>query len=165
MAEAVGKASGLIIECKWPNDLLVKGRKIAGILLEAAMRQDKLDFVVIGIGVNVNQTRFPQELRGKATSLRNALGTALDRGALFRAIVQNLEHHYHRLSSSGFESVVSEWLSRTSMLNRKITVSMHGSPVSGVVKGLNLRGGLILNSHGEEHVLFAGDVSILEGYS
>jgi BirA family biotin operon repressor/biotin-[acetyl-CoA-carboxylase] ligase len=162
-AEAVEMASGLTVECKWPNDLLVGGRKIAGILLEAAMHQNKLEFVVIGLGLNVNQTSFPEALREKATSLKSASGTSLDRASLFRTVVETLEDHYRRLSRSGFQAVVSQWMSRSSMINRRITVSMHGSPVSGVVKGLNPRGGLILHAHGEERVLFAGDVSILEG--
>jgi BirA family biotin operon repressor/biotin-[acetyl-CoA-carboxylase] ligase len=165
VAEAVEESSGMTVECKWPNDLLVGGRKIAGFLLEASTRQNKLDFVVLGVGINVNQTRFPESIGEKATSLKTASGESHDRASLFRTVVKALEDHYARFSSSGFESVVAQWLSRSSMLNRRISVSMHGAPVSGIVKGLSREGGLILLTGGEERVLFAGDVSILEGYS
>ena len=165
VAEAVEKASGLTVECKWPNDLLVGGRKFAGILLEASTQQNRVDFVVIGIGINVNQTRFPEPIGETATSLKNASGRTLDRASLFRSVVEALEYHYTHLSSSGFQSVVPQWLSRSSMLNKRISVSTHGTPLSGVVKGLSREGGLILQTGNEERILFAGDVSILGGYS
>ena len=165
IADAIEKTTGLAIDCKWPNDLLVDRRKVAGILLEGSMQQTRLDFVVIGVGINVNQTRFPDHLRDRATSLKIACRRNIERPVLFREIVAALERHYFSLSTSGFHSVVPQWLSRSSMLNKRISVSLSGTPLSGIVKGVTENGGLILHAGGTEQVLFAGDVSILEGYA
>ena len=161
VAQAIERATSLKVECKWPNDLLINGKKVAGILLEGSVKENQLEFVVVGIGVNVNQVAFLGDLEGKATSLRLAIGKDLDRNALFREILNSLENNYKTLSSSGFKTVLPLWMARSSMINRQISVSEHGSVISGVVRGLSPEGGLILESPQGAKTLFAGDVTIL----
>ena len=161
VAKAVEDSTGLRVECKWPNDLLVNGRKFAGILLEGAVKENALEYVVVGIGLNVNQLKFDGDLEHRATSLRRECGREIDRPGLFRSILASLELYYHEIISSNAQAILPSWLSHCTMLNKQISVSTNGSIISGVVKGLSREGGLILQSDGSEQTLYAGDVTIV----
>jgi BirA family biotin operon repressor/biotin-[acetyl-CoA-carboxylase] ligase len=161
VADAVERTTKLHVDCKWPNDLLIRGKKFAGILLEGSVKQSAIEYVVIGIGVNVNQQTFAGELQKTATSLRLEARSELDRTRLFRDILGSLEQHYALLNSRGFENILSRWLARSTMINKEISVSEHGQVISGVVKGVSPDGGLILKSNGLTRTLFAGDVTIV----
>ena len=162
VAEAIEKTTGLAVECKWPNDLIIGGKKLAGILLEGSLKEESVDYVVIGIGLNVNQTDFPPDLASRATSLRLESGRDVDRAELLRTILRTLEEHYRTIMKQGFHAILPLWLSRTHMINRQITVSQDGTTLSGVVTGLSPEGALILRTNGTEKTLYAGDVSIVE---
>jgi len=161
IAEAVEKSTGLAVECKWPNDLLVRNKKVAGILLEGSYSQSKVDWIVIGIGLNVNQTVFPADLESKATSLKLMAGRDIDRIALFHRILENLEQSYRAGTRTGFHSILPQWTARTRMIDKKISVMERGTLLSGTVKGVSPDGGLVLQSDGSERTIFAGDVTIL----
>ncbi len=161
VAQAIEKATNLKVECKWPNDLLINNHKVAGILIESALSKSKVDFVVIGVGINVNQREFPPDLMQKATSLSLETKKQVDRAQLFREILAVLEQHYAKSSATGFQSVVPFWQERSTIINKPITVSQSGTVVSGIVKGLSKEGGLVLRVNGSEKTLFAGDVTIL----
>lgn len=161
VAQAIEKVTNLNVECKWPNDLLINKQKVAGILIESALSQSKVDFVVIGVGINVNQREFPPDLMQKATSLSLEARTQIDRAHLFREILSVLEQHYTKSYATGFQSIVPFWQERSTIINKPITVSQSGTIVSGVVKGLSKEGGLVLRVNGSEKTLFAGDVTIL----
>jgi BirA family biotin operon repressor/biotin-[acetyl-CoA-carboxylase] ligase len=160
-AQAIEKTTGLKVECKWPNDLLVNKKKIAGILLEGSVQNGVVDYIVIGLGINVNQMQFPNDLLQKATSLKLELHKEIDRPSLFKEILSSLEIHYRHSASTGFESVLPFWSERSTMLNKSILVSQAGNVSSGIVKGLTRDGGLILQTAGAERTFFAGDVTIL----
>jgi len=162
VAEAIERFCGVSTECKWPNDLLIAGRKVAGILLESSFKQEMVDYVVIGIGLNVNQTQFPVEIERRATSLRLASGGPIDRPGLFREIMTTLEDRYDRLAIEGYDSIVPQWLRRSPMIGREIEVSQNGTVISGVVRGIGAEGALLLESAGMVRGLVAGDVTILE---
>ncbi len=162
VAQAIEAVTGLNVDCKWPNDILYKGKKVAGILIEGSVKQNAVDYVVIGIGVNVNQVRFDGELSTKASSLRMEARKEIDRAVLFREILKGLESDYMSFQTSGFQSVVPQWLARSSMVNRTISISQQGNTISGVVKGLSADGGLVLQTNGAEKTVFAGDVTVLQ---
>jgi BirA family transcriptional regulator, biotin operon repressor / biotin---[acetyl-CoA-carboxylase] ligase len=161
-AQAVEQTCGVRVECKWPNDLLTDGRKFAGILLEGSVVNGNVDFLVAGIGINVNQVAFPGELQHRATSLAVALGHEVERAALLAAILSSLELLDERLSVAGFTSVVSMWLPYTTMVDKRIVVSQAGVLTEGVVRGLSRDGGLILVTEGQERTYYAGDITIVE---
>ena len=161
MSQAIEKTTNLRVECKWPNDLLINKKKVAGILIEGSVQQNIVDYVVIGVGVNVNQTQFSDDLLHKATSLRLESNQEIDRLTLFREILTSLENFYTQTERTGFHSVIPSWLERTTMINKPIAVSQHGNVLTGVVKGLSKDGGLILKTNNSEQILFAGDVTIL----
>jgi BirA family biotin operon repressor/biotin-[acetyl-CoA-carboxylase] ligase len=162
VAEAVEKSTGIAVECKWPNDLLIQNKKVAGILLEGSLKEDAVEYVVIGIGLNVNQMIFPSDFAGRATSLRLASGAEIDRAGLLRSILRSLESHYLTIMKRGFSVILPLWLSRTRMINKNITVTQDGATLSGVVTGLSPEGALILKTNGTEKTLYAGDVSIVD---
>lgn len=162
VAEAIERFCGVKTECKWPNDLLIGGRKVAGILLESSFKQEMVEYVVIGIGLNVNQTEFPPEIAARATSLRVASGASVDRPGLFREIMTCLEDRYDRLAVEGYDSIVPLWLHRSPMLGRRIEVSQDGAVFTGVVRGIGAEGSLLLETAGQVRGLVAGDVTILD---
>ncbi len=161
VAEAIERQTGLKVECKWPNDLLINKKKVAGILIEGSVKKGIVEHVVVGIGINVNQQAFGNELINKATSLRLESGKELDRPGLFKEVLHSLEKTYHTSAGTAFQSIVPQWLSHTTMINKNISVSLQGNVISGVVKGLSAEGGLILQSNGDEKTVFAGDVTVL----
>ncbi len=161
VSEAVQSLTGITPECKWPNDLLIGGKKVAGILLEGSLKKEELEFVVVGIGINVNQTAFSPEIQNLATSLKLATGTDVNREELFKLILERLEAHYVSLKPGGFEPVLSLWQSRSTMAGKRVSVKSNGSVLTGTVKGLSPEGGLVLRSNGTEHTLLAGDVTVL----
>jgi BirA family biotin operon repressor/biotin-[acetyl-CoA-carboxylase] ligase len=161
VAQAVEKSTGVAVECKWPNDLIFEHKKVAGILLEGAYSNNKVEWIVIGIGINVNQTLFPADLEQKATSLKLVTGREVDRVSLFHNLLEVLEHTYRAGTKSGFQSILPDWIARTHMIDRQISVMENGTLLSGTVKGLSRDGGLVLKSNGGERTLHAGDVTIL----
>jgi BirA family biotin operon repressor/biotin-[acetyl-CoA-carboxylase] ligase len=162
VADAINRTTGLAVQCKWPNDLLVGGKKIAGILLEGSLKESSIDFVVIGIGINVNQREFPPELARKASSLALQSGHDFDREELFREIMRSLESHYRAMLRHGFGGIIPLWVERSGIIGRQVSVSQNGTVLTGTVKGLSGTGALIMENEGVERVLLAGDVCILD---
>ncbi len=161
VAEAIERVSPLKVECKWPNDLLVNNKKIGGILIEGSVKENIVEHVVIGLGINVNQTQFSGDFKTKATSLRLESRQEVDRTKLFREIISLLETQYKGYAKTAFRSVIPLWEKRSTMLNKSILVSQSGNVYSGTVKGLSPEGGLVLDTNGSTRILFAGDVTIL----
>lgn len=162
VAEAIEQVSGLRLSCKWPNDLLIGNRKAVGILVEGALKEETVEFVVLGVGVNVNQLTFPEDLQIKATSLALELGRPVDRVKLFQAILRSLESHYPARSKKHLSAVLPEWTERSALTGRHITVSQNGTVLDGIARGIDERGALLLEHAGETTALLAGEVTILD---
>lgn len=151
---------------KWPNDVLIDGRKVVGILSELA-GADATRAVILGIGVNLNaeSSDFPAELRDKATSLRLATGREVDRAHFTGALLNHLEARYDQLGREGFDPIAAAWRARAPMLGRPIRVQEPGAVVEGTVIDLAEDGALRLRlADGSEHRVVAGDVTVLDGY-
>ena len=161
VAQAVEKATGLDVVCKWPNDLLIRGKKFAGILIEGSVKQNNVEYVVVGIGINVNQRQFAADLASKATSLQLEGKGEIDRAILFRETLVSLESNYTKVSSDGFDSVLPLWLGRTKMLNKPVSVLQQGQTFTGIMKGLSPEGGLVLLADGIEKVLTAPEATVI----
>ena len=154
-------------ELKWPNDVLIDGRKVVGILAElhggAADRA-----VVVGIGVNLNATLedFPEELRDKAGSVSMATGAPVDRAQFAGHLLRALETRYEQWSRDGFAPIAAVWRALTPLIGRRIRVQEPGAIVEGTVVDIDDDGALRLRlAEGGEHRVLAGDVSVLGGYS
>src|SRR5262245_28791038 len=108
---AIAAQAGLNPEIKWPNDILVDGRKVAGILTELNAELDQVKYVILGIGVdvNLNASDFPADLRRSATSLKAEIGKAVSRAGLAVAILRELDNDYARVTGGRFPEVADEW--------------------------------------------------------
>lgn len=167
LEDVVAGAGGAVLDAriKWPNDVLVGGRKICGILTEIEAEADRVSFIVVGIGVNLNcdADAFPPELRDIATSARLAGGARVDRTLFAARLLAELERLYDRFLADGFSALCATWNARAALIGSAVTVSGAGEDVSGTCIGIDADGALLVDAgHGPRRVL-AGDVTIVEG--
>ena len=140
-------------DLKWPNDILLNGEKLAGILLE----RPPGPAVILGVGVNVNQSAA--DLPDGATSLRVELGHPLEREALLAAILNDLANAYDRADREGVDWIVPAWRSRSSMLGKPITFHRDGAPIRGLAEDIGEDGALLVRAaDGTRITLVAGEV-------
>ncbi len=152
-ADALATVTGLTPRLKWPNDVLLGGRKIAGILLESRIGSEPL--VVVGIGVNLNQRRFPPELAGQATSAALATGGPVDPEAVLTALLAAFDGWRGRLEAEGFAAIRARWLGLSDTVGRQ--VSADGQV--GQAVDLDLDGALVLESPSGRRRVVAGEVT------
>ncbi len=151
----------------WPNDVLVNGRKVAGILTEMTADGDRVRCVIVGIGVNLNSLAedFPPDLRDKAVSLRAASGARIDRVVFAGRLLAQLEERYDRFLSQGFAAIQPLWERLSALTGRVVQIDDGVRRYQGVVVGLAEDGTLRLReaAQGEVRVV-AGDVTVVDGY-
>jgi BirA family biotin operon repressor/biotin-[acetyl-CoA-carboxylase] ligase len=159
VARAIELSTSLQTRIKWPNDILVEGKKAAGLLNEMSAETDKVNFVILGIGVNLNMTReqFPDNLRHPATSLFIESGVKVDRTCFVRIMLQELDSLYATFLSEGYDPARKEWLERSRLEGAVVTVADSGKVRRGRVTGIDEYGALLLDS-GEQ--ILSGDVVI-----
>ncbi|HAW60370.1 MAG TPA: biotin--[acetyl-CoA-carboxylase] ligase [Actinobacteria bacterium] len=149
---------------KWPNDVLINDRKVAGILTEMSAEVDRVNFVVLGIGVNANVDSgdFPPDLRPGVVSLSEAVGEKVDRVAILRAVLRRLEEGYLGLQRGEFGPVLNRWRNLCETLGSWVKVAMLEGEIVGEAVDVDEHGGLILRDvSGKERVVHAGDVTVL----
>ena len=145
---------------KWPNDLLVADRKIAGILTELASEPERVDWVVLGVGVNVNaaESDFPEELRPTATSILMERGSPAPRALFVAACLTALETWLDRHAEEGFDPVRRAWRERNATLGREVTVQAEGREVSGRAEDIDAGGALLVRTIDGTQRILSGDV-------
>lgn len=160
LAECCPQIPALI---KWPNDILVGGRKAAGILCEASLEADHVHRAILGVGINVNGTSVPRALRATATTLRIAGGREVSRPALLGAILNRLEALYRGWLQVGDLSGLLASFEEYSALNgRTVAAESPSGVVRGTARGITPTGELVIETAGGELLhLFAGDVHLL----
>ncbi len=148
---------------KWPNDILVGGRKVAGILCEASLEADRVHRVILGVGINVNGTCVPRSLRATATTLRIAGGREVSRPALLGAVINHLELRYADWLRDGSLSGLHDYFERHSALNgRPVEAENLSGVVRGTARGITPTGELVIETaNGALLHLLAGDVHLL----
>ena len=137
--------AGFGFECRvrWPNDLLLAGKKVAGVLVETRLRGARCDFAVLGLGLNVAVTEFPDELSEIATSLA-LQGEAPPRETLLASYIKHLESLYQELRSHGMGSLVSQANAHLDLVGQPIELELGEQKITGRLAGLDPRGGLVL---------------------
>ena len=159
VAAAIERATGLHAQVKWPNDVLIKGKKIAGILTECSGDAEGGMFAVVGIGVNVNHETMPAEIADRAASLRQFAGRTLDRSALAAAIVTELAARLPEVDTT-FDRILAEAARRSSILGKWIRLDAAGLTFDGLAESLDADGNLILRlADGSLRTMAAGEVS------
>ena len=150
---------------KWPNDILVNDRKLAGVLSEAACSPERIDHVILGIGLNLNYraVSMPAELRRRATSVVDLTGNDVDRESVMVRLIHNLDRCYGELEESGFETLRPRWDAFFGLRGRRVRIENHEHVVIGRALGIDRNGALILeDDFGELQNIYAGDVISLE---
>jgi len=157
ICEAIRNFCSVQAKIKWPNDILVNHKKIAGILTELSAEMDRVRFVVIGVGVNVNTSL--SQLPSNATSVKNETGQRSSRVALVQEILRSLEKWYLCLGSKGSESIIVRWKELNSTLGQHVRIADQSGTIEGQAIDLDEYGGLIIRSTGGETVKrMTGDV-------
>jgi BirA family biotin operon repressor/biotin-[acetyl-CoA-carboxylase] ligase len=159
---------GAVCGIKWPNDVLIQQRKVAGILTEMETHQDAVQFVVVGIGINVNMTQEDLEnhlgsVAQPATSLQVSLGGEISREALLAALMGNLEAWYSRFTSQGETVLQAAWEARSLMHGRRIHARTPGATWEGTAEGIDQAGRLRLRqADGTLIVLTSAEVRFMD---
>ncbi|HXU35333.1 MAG TPA: biotin--[acetyl-CoA-carboxylase] ligase [Blastocatellia bacterium] len=167
LAAAVGVAEALRLDfevpadIKWPNDVLVSGRKICGILVESAVQNDQLQFAVMGIGVNIAQASFPDDLGNSATSLLLETGRRIEPEDFARPMLERIERWYSAAINHP-DSVIQRWEELSSYARGcRVGVESPEGTIEGATRGLTSRGALILElDSGEIRYIVSGEVSL-----
>ncbi len=168
VAQACMRLYPLKIWIKWPNDIIVSGKKICGILTEMDAEPGRIHWVVVGVGINCNFTDFPEDLREKAVSLQQALGHPVDRELLAAAVLEDFEKNYEKFclteDLSGLQEAYNALLINR---GRQVKVLQPKKELRGVAQGINAQGELLVEK--EDRTLAkirAGEVSVrgLDGY-
>ena len=161
---------------KWPNDIIIKGKKVCGILVEMNMEIDRINFLILGIGLNVNQQKndFSQELLDKAVSLKMYMEETLNsqkilkRNELIAVILLKFEEIYDKVKSGAFEDIISEWKKYSVTLGKEVNIIYKNEQYKGVAEDITKDGKLIVKCEdGSVKEVFSGEISVrgLLGYS
>jgi BirA family biotin operon repressor/biotin-[acetyl-CoA-carboxylase] ligase len=163
LRKAIELQTRLKTEIKWPNDILVSGKKVAGILTELSAELDRIKYVVVGIGVDVNldSNDLPPELRDQATSLKLELGKPVVRAELAAVILRQLDRVYFQIRSGEFNLVADEWEQHCTTLGQRLVIQVGNRRVCGRAESLGDDGALLLRTeHGHLERIVGGDIQI-----
>lgn len=160
VCEALEQVSGVRAGLKWPNDVLINGRKAAGILVETGLSGERLDYLVLGIGLNVSQAPPPEAVLYPATSVEAEAGQPVDRVALLRAILERLGRHYPDLAPDS-DRLHAAWLARLLWLGQRVVAQSADGDYDGAMAGAAEDGALLIRLEGGEvRRVVAGEVSV-----
>jgi BirA family biotin operon repressor/biotin-[acetyl-CoA-carboxylase] ligase len=163
LRRAIHLQTELSPQIKWPNDILINGKKTAGILTELKAEVDRVNYVILGIGVDVNLSAadFPTDLKKTATSLRAELGKPLSRADLAVAILRELDHDYTRVCSGQFSALADEWEKHCATLGHNVAIRVGDRVLRGRAESLGEEGALLLRTeHGHLERIVGGDVTL-----
>lgn len=146
---------------KWPNDIIINGKKVCGILTEMNSEIDKINYVVIGIGLNANCSEFPDDLKDKATSLYLERGAKIDRKLLTAGILNHFEKYYNKYLEEGFGFIRTLCIEKSVTIGKQIRVVSTDGELTGQAVDIDSDGNLIVKTPiGENTVIISGDVSV-----
>lgn len=157
---ALKSTTGLELDIRWPNDVLTSGRKLCGILTEMNAEVDRLHAVVVGIGVNVNHSEMPPELKSIATSVRIETGKVHSRAQILIALLKELDRQYHLLIEEGSAAIARRWAAASTYAHgKRIRVVSNAGGFTATTLGLDASGALrVRHDDGREESLVSGEV-------
>lgn len=163
VVKACNRYQGVQASIKWPNDILLNGKKLVGILTEMSAEFGKINYIVIGIGINVNvpEDMVPEELRASAVSLADVAAAPVSRVKLLADVLANLEELYAKVLQEGFQPVLAEWKKYSSTLGQQVKVIAPDQTYCGEAVDIDDEGLLLVRRQdGTMERVIAGDVSI-----
>lgn len=162
VAKAIQYTTSIEVDIKWPNDLLIDGKKVGGILTELQSTPEQIEAIIIGIGLNVNHQRedFDASIQQIATSLAIHQGNAIHRPKLLAEIALQLELAIRRFEREGFAPFRDEWMQHSQMIGQHVTAQTVRETMEGVAVGINEYGALLVETSKGVIPLFSGDVTL-----
>ena len=145
---------------KWPNDVIINGKKVVGILTEMQAEIDRILFVVTGIGVNVNQTVFDDEIKDKATSLRLECERIFKRGEIITAMTENIKRYYKRFCDGGFAAMRDEYKALCLNLGKNVRANFRGNEITGLAADISQNGELVVKTESGCVNISGGEASV-----
>jgi BirA family transcriptional regulator, biotin operon repressor / biotin---[acetyl-CoA-carboxylase] ligase len=158
VAQAIENLYQLDVELKWPNDVLIEKKKVAGILLESVSKGNKISRLVIGIGINVNQPNFPGKFDFPPTSLRKEFHLLISRERLLCEILNNFESILSERNNG--EKILNDWRSRCKMIGERVKVVEDENVTTGIFEDIDENGFLILKQNNKKEKIHFGDVTL-----
>jgi BirA family biotin operon repressor/biotin-[acetyl-CoA-carboxylase] ligase len=159
VAGAIRKKTGLQALIKWPNDVLVNGKKVCGILTEMNAEADKVRFLIVGIGINVNAN--PSQLPKTATSIKDQTGDKTDRIEFAKALLEEFDKNYLNFKTRGFKPILDEWRDFSATLGRRVRVDFKGRHIEGQAMDVDESGALLVRmDNGFIERILSGDVTL-----
>ncbi len=165
VAEILSQYCPGLVQLKWPNDVLLNNKKLCGILAQIKTSANSIDFVVLGIGINVNidYNQLPCEIQSIATSLAIETGREIGRMELIISLYENIAKWYKELMQSGFDTIKGKWLNFAPMISQNVQVMFRDELVRGKALGLDDDGSLIISTVNNGTVkVSAGDATIIK---
>jgi BirA family biotin operon repressor/biotin-[acetyl-CoA-carboxylase] ligase len=162
VVKAIKMCTQIEPQIKWPNDILINEKKVCGILTEMSAELDIINWVVVGIGINVNidHQKFPEDIQANTISLKEVSGKEVLRVKLAQTFLQEFEKYYDKLRRKEFSSILKEWKLYSHTLGRKIRVDMGERIITGEAVDINEEGALVLKKEDGERVeIISGTVS------
>lgn len=162
VAEVLRREYDLRTETKWPNDVLVDGKKICGILAEMSTKAEKVNFVILGIGVNANfraDDALPESVKTHATSIETEVGKKIRLESLLKELLEKMETVYGGYLDRGFAPLLEQWKKYAEFLGRKVVIANQEETLNGLALDVDLDGALILKlDDGARKRVFVGDL-------
>lgn len=166
--KAVQEITGLDAKIKWPNDIVVNGKKVTGILTEMSAQPEMINYIVIGIGINVNTEEFPEDIAKTASSLKIESGKTIKRSSIIALFGKYFEQYYAKyIKTQDMSFLIDEYNKELINVDRQIKVLAKENSYTGIAKGINRHGELIVETENKElKNVVAGEVSVrgLYGY-
>jgi BirA family biotin operon repressor/biotin-[acetyl-CoA-carboxylase] ligase len=161
---AIRDESGLKAMIKWPNDVLIGGKKVCGILTESTSAGEDISYIVVGMGINVNfeLDALPSDFQGQSTSLRHELGHDVSILKLVSKLLAEFEKFYEILTQGKIDRILEDWKKLTTTLGKKVKVMDGRDVVEGIAEDIDETGALIVkDSEGKIHRLISGDCTLI----
>lgn len=165
LAEVLDELSDITPQIKWPNDILIDGKKMSGILTEMQAEQDKISYVIVGIGMNINQdpSAFLEEVAERATSLKIKTRQTWDMVRLIQQILQKFEMKYDQFINRGFEEVKVKWESYGFRMNERLSIKTGKETWTGIFSGIAEDGALLIEKNNKIEKIYSGEIAWFEG--
>ncbi|QAS50804.1 biotin--[acetyl-CoA-carboxylase] ligase [Halobacillus litoralis] len=166
LAEMISERSALVPQIKWPNDLLIHHKKVSGILTEMQAEQDAIQYIVVGIGMNVNQNgeEIPEDIRHKASSLKNEAGEEWNIQETVQHILRLFERTYDQYESDGFEAIKANWEKHGYRIGEEVTISTMKRTWKATLVGIEPDGALCVRDRdGNHEKLYSAEIHWGEG--
>ena len=159
--DTIKRVTGIIPTLKWPNDVLIHGKKVCGTLLEISTEADMVRFIVVGIGFNINmkEKEIDEPIKNKATSLHIETKKTYERASVCGILLSNLDKYYSIFRKNGEQEICSIWEKTAQTKGKYLEINQMGEVYKGISEGIDTSGAMLININGKVKRIIAGDVS------